>query len=306
MGKHLGDKGHAAMTIKKEKAAAAAGAQPGKNGFALISGDKLLQLYAAMLKCRMLQERVFALSNKNKLKGIGSSTAGQEAAVAGTVIDLFAEDFVGGSDSGFIASFVKGTPLDEIFRQLNASKGRANTLATQLALAIGAARDNKTNRNGRIAVVFRGDASASPALWQKTLSRAGAQGLPMLFVSHSGLESAPSRLQVKTDNIASKAEDYGFPQITVDGNDVVAVYRVASEAIAHARKGSGPTLIECVPYRLSGPGENDPIPNMEKYLLRKGLFTGEFKAQVAAAFSRELDAAMKAAETGTRSAFSKH
>jgi pyruvate dehydrogenase E1 component alpha subunit len=294
------------MTIKKEKAAAAAGAQPGKNGFALISGGKLLQLYATMLKCRMLQERVFALSPKNKSGEKGCAAAGQEAAVAGTVIDLFAEDFVGGSDPGFIASFVKGTPLDEIFRQLYASKGRASTLAAQLALAIGAATGNKTNRNSRIAVVFRGNASASSALWQKTLSRAGAQGLPMLFVSHSGLESAPSRLQAKPAGIASKAENYGFPRITVDGNDVVAVYRVASEAIAHARKGSGPTLIECIPYRLSGPGENDPTLNMEKYLLRKGLFTGEFKAQVAAAFSRELDAAMKAAETGTRSASSSH
>ena len=114
-------------------------------------------------------------------------------------------------------------------------------------------------------------------------------------------------------DIAQKAQAYGFPGITVDGNDVVAVYRVASEAIAHARKGNGPTLIECKTYRWYGHSEidpakyrdpeeverwkaNDPILNMEKYLMRKGLFSEEYKQKVAAEFSKELGVAIESAE----------
>jgi TPP-dependent pyruvate/acetoin dehydrogenase alpha subunit len=86
----------------------------------------------------------------------------------------------------------------------------------------------------------------------------------MLFVSfNSGEDSGrPTELQPAP----LKKKGYAFPSISVDGNDVVAVFRVASEAIAHARKGHGPTLIEC-PLENSG----DPIQNMEKYLIRKGL-----------------------------------
>ncbi|MGA3136616.1 MAG: thiamine pyrophosphate-dependent enzyme [Terracidiphilus sp.] len=104
-----------------------------------------------------------------------------------------------------------------------------------------------------------------------------------------------------------------FPAITVDGNDIVAVYRVASEAIAHARKGNGPTLIECQTGRSDGHSEigsgkfrdpaeverwkaGDPILKMEKYLIRKGLFSEEFKKQIAGEFSKELNAAIESAD----------
>ena len=85
-----------------------------------------------------------------------------------------------------------------------------------------------------------------------------------------------------------KTKACSFPVIAVDGNDAVAVYRVASEAIAHARKGDGPTLIECIRTKAG-----DPLLNMEKYLVRKGLFSEEFKRKVAAGCSEKLDAALQ-------------
>ena len=101
--------------------------------------------------------------------------------------------------------------------------------------------------------------------------------------------------------------------ITVDGNDVVAVYRVAQEAIARARRGQGPTLIECKTYRWYGHSEidpakyrdpeeverwkaKDPIANMEKYLTGKGLFSAEWKQEIVDGFNKELDAAIEIAE----------
>jgi pyruvate dehydrogenase E1 component alpha subunit len=120
---------------------------------------------------------------------------------------------------------------------------------------------------------------------------AGRLNLPILLVCHSGLASV---------EICQMAQDCGFPGVTVDGDDAVAVYRVATEAMAHARRGSGPTLIECKPWVLSGEpstrrrAAGNPIPRMEEYLNRKGLFDRKLKSEVALSFRRKLDAASNA------------
>jgi pyruvate dehydrogenase E1 component alpha subunit len=121
------------------------------------------------------------------------------------------------------------------------------------------------------------------------------------------------------EEIAAKAELCGFPAIAVDGNDVVAVYRVATESIARARRGGGPTLITCKICTESKPGAlrghsgadpvnshtreaaelwkaGDPIHKMELYLTQKGLFREEWKREIVAAFSRELNAAIEATQ----------
>jgi TPP-dependent pyruvate/acetoin dehydrogenase alpha subunit len=125
------------------------------------------------------------------------------------------------------------------------------------------------------------------------LKFAGVHTLPILFVSQSTPPTEPSLLdpQINARRIPLKTKAYSFPTITVEGNDAVAVYRVASEAIAHARKGDGPTLIECQRWQVG-----DPLLNMEKYLIRKGLFNEECKWQVAAGFSKELDSAIELTE----------
>src|SRR5208283_3894158 len=133
----------------------------------------------------------------------------------------------------------------------------------------------KRSNNKKIAVAISNE-STSPSSWQEALASADLHDLPMVFLSWN--------------HIRLKSKGHRLPAITVDGNDVVAVYRVACEAIAHARIGNGPTLIECQPYPLN-PG--DPILDMEKYLIRTGIFSEEFKNRIAAKFSSELDAAVK-------------
>ena len=105
-----------------------------------------------------------------------------------------------------------------------------------------------------------------------------------------------------------KARSYGFPIITVDANDVVAVYRVAYESVERARQGGGPVLVEGKPYRLYSPtkrrvansaarrSERDPLTHMERYLKTKRLFTPSWKNQLVHEFSQKLDAAVKAAK----------
>ncbi len=115
------------------------------------------------------------------------------------------------------------------------------------------------------------------------------------------------------EDISLKAQAYGFPGITVDGNDVVAMYRVAYEAIQRARNGGGPTLIEAKTYRWHGHSsidaakyrapaevetwkERDPIAAMERYLTRRNLFTPEWKQTIMESFGQELDEAIEFAE----------
>jgi len=286
------------MTVKRKKKTAAA-APSIQNGFSLISNEKLLQLYTTMLKCRMLEERIRSLRKKSKLQGNAAAT-GQEAAAVGVILSLGPEDTVAPLPGDVIAGFLKGVPLGEIFAGLRAPvpMGHAplhvlpacSRLATQLTLAAGVALAGKLEKNSRITVAFCGDMRSLTGPCQEAMRFAGVHRLPILYVCWNR--------RPELDN-ALETQACGFPCITVDGNDAVAVYRVASEAITHARKGNGPTLIECKTGFDSGPVDEqpqsaaDPLLNMEKYLTRKGLFSEESKRLAAAGFGRELDAAGK-------------
>jgi pyruvate dehydrogenase E1 component alpha subunit len=264
-----------------------AAAPAGKPGFSIISNEKLLQLYAAMVKCRALEERVQILFPRSKLIGKGGS-AGREAVAVGVALDLLPQDTVAASPGDLIVNFIwneiQGEPLDAIFARLYARAARPSP-AAQFKHAGVAAQANKEAKNGKISVAFSGNSSGfSP----EALKAASAQQLPILFVRQSRLPAEPPRGRKQS----GAAETSGIPVIPVDGSDVVAVYRVSTEAITHARKGNGPTLIDCI----FEPSEaRDPLLQMETYLTRKSLYSEEWKRQVAAAFQQELDDAAGAA-----------
>jgi pyruvate dehydrogenase E1 component alpha subunit len=285
------------MTIASSKVVPPAATTPPHNGISLISNEKLLQLYSTMLKCRLLHARIRAAANEN-----GSAALSHEAAAVGVALDLLPGDTLAPSPHGFIPAFVKGLPLGSIFSAVapKGSKPRppyarlnlippALSLKAQLDRAINAAIANKKTRNKQIAVAFRGSSNASPDLLHEAMRQAGKRNLPILFVCYSDSDSR---------EICLKAQECGFPGVSVDGDDAVAVYRVATEAIAHARRGSGPTLIDCKPWLLSehksGKRQKagNPILRMEEYLTRKGLFDKKFKSNVTAAFRRELEVAI--------------
>jgi TPP-dependent pyruvate/acetoin dehydrogenase alpha subunit len=272
------------MTRTKEQSAAALA---GKSGFSIISNEKLLQLYAAMVKCRALEERVQILFPRSKLTGKRGAVS-QEAVAVGVALDLLPEDTVAASPGNLIVNLIwneiQGEPLDKLFARLNARATRPSP-AAQFKLATVAAQANKAAKNGKIALAFSSNGSGfSP----EALKAAGDRQLPIFFVRQTRLPAKPPRGKKQ----AGATEISGIPVIPVDGNDVVAVYRVATEAITHARKGNGPTLIDCI----FEPSEaRDPLLRTESYLTRKGLFSEEGKRQVAAAFKRELDDAVEAA-----------
>lgn len=215
---------------------------PGNDGFSLISNRKLLTLYSAMLACRSFAEN----SGRSKKKtGGAESIAGHEAAAVGAAIDLASHDTV-----------APALWPDAAMQTINPSV----TVAASISHAAGSALADRNG--GKITLLFANGRRSSQSAWLKALTRAAEDNLPMMFVSLS----EPGAIPAEDRTIPLKRRGYSLPMINVDGDDVVAVYRVASEAIAHARKGHGPTLIDC---RLSGSG--DPILNMREYLASRGL-----------------------------------
>jgi pyruvate dehydrogenase E1 component alpha subunit len=279
-------------------------APAGKQGFSLISNEKLLALYAAMLRCRLLEERIGSLSAKKELAAFRD----QEAIAAGIVPGLLSEDSICAPRGDLAPQFLKGVSLTAIVSAVLASnrkRGRApidalsadadqvNVLpspkifSARLEATIRAARLGMNGKRKKIAVLFLSAEESADALWEASLRSAAAARLPVLFVCQAGARAA---------DLARQAQRCGLPGIAVDREDVVAIYRVASEAIAHARRGNGPTLIEWVRWKVQGTHRRSSAGNavrtMENYLASKGLFQPEFKAEVIAEFTRELDRAL--------------
>lgn len=281
------------MTTRKRKTRVAT---EGDKGYSLIPDEKLRALYAAMLQCRMLEKRVRPLlrgKQRAALKG-----RGREASAAGVILDLLPGDALCAPRGDLASRFLKGVPVKEILSsrqkgsdvlapydlRVNAFPG-LDTFTDRLDLAIRAARLGAHKK--KITVLIFDSQEAAGDAWEEALRFAAAARLPLLFVSHSRSRKA---------DLTHQAQHCGLPAITVDEADVVAIYRVASEALAHARRGNGPTLIECRRWTLRSahrPGKSggDATRNMEAYLGSKGLFSDEFKIQVISRFRDALDEA---------------
>ena len=268
------------MTLSKKRIPA----QAANNVFSIISDEKLLAIYSTMLKCRMLKDRTRILLKGNRLNGNEDEAGGGEAAAAGVVIDLLPQDKVWSFPNDILPFFIKGLRLEKLFAQRLSEGASASSNAEQLKLAIGAAVACKANKDNKIVVIFCSGDGMNHGSLEEALKVAGVHSLPILFVSQGALTPEP---QSNSGRSRLKEKAYGLPAIAVEGNDAVAVYRVASEAIGHARKGDGPTLIECQCLQAG-----DALLNMEKYLIRKGLFSEKCKRQVEVGFIEELDAAM--------------
>jgi TPP-dependent pyruvate/acetoin dehydrogenase alpha subunit len=291
-------------------------------GGSLISDAKLKQLYASMVECRLLTERASRLRGRPRSAGRYADSIGQEAIATGCVIDLRPEDTIALAPHNAIASLVKGAPLGDIVAQmyapLTATSQQPNvimpspTQGTQLGLATSAALVNKQKKKSNVVVAFSDKATTTLSCWHEALALADKKSLPIIFVVEDNPWTDLASFRADEENAGSeKPRSYGFPVITVDANDVVAVYRVAYESVERVRQGGGPVLVKGNPYRLydttkqrvvssAARRKRDPLFHMERYLRNKGLFTPRWKDQVVQEFSRQLDAAVKAAQKAQR------
>lgn len=322
----------ALQPVQDQKTSAQAG-----NGTAPLSQELLRRLYSHMLKCRMVEEKARVLFKQGRFSGNYYAAVGQEATEVGCTLDLEPGDTIAPSHRDFISNIMKGTPLKLMYAQLYARKtspdqGRsspahcgyapaniitpASTIAAQLNIGTGVALAYKMQKKPYIVMALSGDGSTSLGFWHEAVNFAGVHKLPIVYVIQNNLwaESVSTSLQTAVKDLSVKAQAYGFPGVTVDGNDVVEVYRVAREAIACARSGGGPTLIECKTYRWYGHSEidpakyrspeeveawkaKDPIPTMERYLTGLGMWQDSWKKELADQFTKEIDEAVEFAES---------
>ena len=294
----------------------AAGAAVSTGG-SLISDAKLKQLYATMVQCRLLTEHACRLRGQPRSAALYSASMGQEAIATGCAIDLRPEDTIALAPHNSIASLVKGLPLDAIVAQVFARRTAHHRLpniimpsptqAEQLSLVTSVALAYKRKKKSNIVVAFSDKATTALGCWHEALALAANSSLPIIFVVEDNPWTDPDSFKASDEENDStgKARGYTFPIITVDANDVVAVYRVAYESVERVRQGGGPVLVEGKPYRLysqtkrrvansaTGQTQRDPLTHMERYLKTKGLFTTRWKDQVVDEFSRKLDATVR-------------
>jgi pyruvate dehydrogenase E1 component alpha subunit len=229
-----------------------------------IAAPDLRRLYRAMLLGRRLDERMLKLQRQGRI-GTFAPIKGQEAAQIGSVAVLGPRDWVVPSFRETAAMLWRGWPIEKM---LEFFSGRleggqpgpeqhdlpiAIPVATQIPHAVGLAYAAQYRGDDAVVMVYFGDGATSEGDFHEAMNFAGVWHVPVVFVCQNNqwAISIPLKKQTHSRTIAQKALAYGFPGIQVDGNDVLAVHAASREAVERARSGDGPTLIECVTYRLA-------------------------------------------------------
>lgn len=240
-----------------------------QNGFSLVSNEKLIALYTAMLRCRLAERHSRTAAQADaSARSFRAASLGHEAAAAATAIDLRPSDRMLSAHwaQSALNSIRPAVPaIDDLDDALAFARRLRKKMTASLVLALSL---EPVDRSGP---------------WLNTLERASEERLPILFVAPAVQrrrnKAGTNRALFKSSSRAR----YTFPTMLVDGGDAVAMYRVATECAFHARKGHGATLIECV----HTPGA-DPIRAMEEYLRGKSLLTPGLKRQLTAAARAEM------------------
>ncbi len=297
-----------------------------------LSGDAVLEGYRWMLLSRALDERAVSLQRQGRI-GTYSAAYGQEASVVGVSLALDpARDWIVPQYRETVAMVHHGMPLSTLLLYYigNPVGGRVPdgvllapvqiSLAAQLPQAVGLALGLKMQGRDGVVVTFCGDGASSEGDFHEALNLAGVVQAPVVFVlQNNGYAiSTPRSKQTAAVSFAARAQGYGLPGVRVDGNDLLAVYASAHEAVERARAGGGPTLIESQTYRLFPhstaddptryvPSEelearrrDDPLPRLRGYLAGAGLLDEARDEQLRAAVAEEVTAAVAAAEAYPR------
>ena len=228
-----------------------------------LADHELKSLYRSMLLGRRLDERMVRLQRQGRI-GTFAPTKGQEAAQMGSIFTLRPTDWMVPSFRETAAMIWRGWPIEKLLLffagRLEGGQPAPSQhdlpitipVATQLPHAVGLAYAAQYRGDDVAVMAYFGDGATSEGDFHEALNFAGVWHVPVVFVCQNNqwAISVPLKKQTHSRTIAQKALAYGLPGIQVDGNDVLAVYAAAREAVVRARAGDGPTLIECVTYRL--------------------------------------------------------
>jgi pyruvate dehydrogenase E1 component alpha subunit len=292
-----------------------------------ISPDLLRRLHHVMLLARRFDERLLSLQRQGRI-GTFPPIAGQEAAHLGAAAALKPDDWMVPAFREMAADIWRGRPLDSIIVYNNgfSEGGRIPAerndmpisipVGSQILHAVGIAWGMKYRATGQVAMAFFGDGATSQGDFHEGLNYAGVFELPVVFVCQNNqwAISIPRARQTRSQTLAQKAHAYGIAGVQVDGNDLLAAYAAAEEAVARARSGGGPTLIECVTYRMAvhttaddpkryrtdaeveSWRRKDPLARFQLYLKAKGLLSDADVTAEEERVAAEIQAAVDRAE----------
>src|SRR5881397_251921 len=276
-----------------------------------LADNELKSLYRAMLLGRRLDERMVRLQRQGRI-GTFAPLKGQEAAQVGSVATLTPRDWMVPSFRETAAMLWRGWPIEKMLMffagYLEGGQPAPEQrdlpitipVATQLPHAVGLAYAAQYRGDDVVVMAYFGDGATSEGDFHEALNFAGVWHVPVVFVCQNNqwAISVPLKKQTHSRTIAQKALAYGLPGLQVDGNDVLAVYAAAREAVDRARAGDGPTLIECVTYRLGvhttayDPTkyrsdaevamweQKDPLTRFKAYLEKRNLLEESLEQQV--------------------------
>lgn len=293
----------------------------------------VLECYRRMVRIRLFEEKVDQLFGDGTLRGTSHLCVGQEATAVGACAALRPDDLVTSTHRGHGHFIAKGGDprrlMAELFgREPGYSRGRGGSqhmacyaigflgsngiTGGGIPIATGAALALQRRRDDRVVLCFFGDGAANQGVFHESLNMAAIWKLPVIYLCENNLYamSTPVRAACALPDIAARAAAYGIPGEVVDGNDFFAVRASVAEAAARARRGDGPTLLECKTYRLVGHSKSDrrvyrtreeeaawqardPIPRLRDALVSSGQMTEAQAAQIHEEAAQEMEAAVE-------------
>ncbi|CAG1066245.1 pyruvate dehydrogenase E1 component alpha subunit [uncultured bacterium] len=310
-----------------------------KYGLNTLTKKILLDLYRSMLRIRMFEEKIVELYPEQEMKCPVHLCIGQEAIAAGVCAHLFKNDYVFSNHRGHGHCLAKGAAMAPLMAEfygketgcssgkggsmhiIDAANGILGTSAIVgggIPMGVGAALASSMRDEERVTVVFFGDGAFDEGAFYESFNFASLKKLPVVFVCENNFYATNSHQSARQSGcrISESAASFDSRGHCVDGNDVLAVYKAAQEAVGLGRKGGGPSLIEAKTYRWKGHvgpeedwtkgcrpkeeldywKEQCPIKRFSNLLLEKGALTTEEMEQAKSAINAELTEAVEFAK----------
>jgi pyruvate dehydrogenase E1 component alpha subunit len=245
-----------------------------------LQAEQKLEMLRTMLRIRAFETRADELFMRAAVRGTTHLYIGEEAIATGACSAIERHDYITSTHRGHGHCIAKGADIRLMMAELFGKEtgycrgkggsmhiadvkagnlGANGVVGGGLAIATGAALACKLRKNGSIVLCFFGDGASNQGVFHESLNMASVWDLPVVYLCENNQYaiSTPVQLAVNIENISQRGAAYNLPGVTVDGNDILAVYEVVSKAVYRARKGGGPSLIECKTYRWRGHSQRD-------------------------------------------------